>query len=282
MTVEILNQIPNQDLKDEMMQINVLQVVMVCLSPERFSMAQIFVNNALWVLLRLYESKAKSVVSTAKAALNQLFSHVVNDLIKWTGDNTNEEIKTASDDKMSKSDDSRQFGPNLEVCKSLIKGLVSHLDPKKKSDWPVVASNSTTALALDLMALVISEGKKKLAEFREIMIVLDEAFDPLLNQITSMKNNFIISIRLINWITLFAVYLECGLEPLTSWCITFVNIRANNWQKLIAFEAFALVFNSKSLVKNLSESNEQYCLANIFKVFEQNLASIQEPIYDDM
>jgi len=47
MTVEILNQIPNQDLKDEMMQINVLQVVMVCLSPERFSMAQIFVNNAL-------------------------------------------------------------------------------------------------------------------------------------------------------------------------------------------------------------------------------------------
>jgi len=51
---------------------------------------------------------------------------------------------------------------------------------------------------------------------------------------------------------------------------------------LIAFEAFALVFNSKSLVKNLSESNEQYCLANIFKVFEQNLASIQEPIYDDM
>lgn len=83
MTVETLNNITSQELKDEMMQINVLQIVMVCLSPNRFSMSSKFVDNVLSILLRLYEAKAKSVVSTAKAALNQLFSHVITDLIKY-------------------------------------------------------------------------------------------------------------------------------------------------------------------------------------------------------
>ena len=82
MTIKILSGIPNQELKDEMMQINVLQIVMVWLSPNRFMMSPEFVNNTMSILLRLYESKSKAVVSTAKAALNQLFSHVINDLIK--------------------------------------------------------------------------------------------------------------------------------------------------------------------------------------------------------
>ena len=82
MTIKILSGIPNQELKDEMMQINVLQIVMVCLSPNRFMMSPEFVNNTMAILLRLHESKSKAVVSTVKAALNQLFSHVINDLIK--------------------------------------------------------------------------------------------------------------------------------------------------------------------------------------------------------
>lgn len=81
-TVEILNELTNHELKEEMMQITVLQIVMVCLSPNRFTMSNIFVDNTLSILLKLYESKAKAVVSTAKAALNQLFSHVITALIK--------------------------------------------------------------------------------------------------------------------------------------------------------------------------------------------------------
>jgi len=58
------------------------------------------------------------------------------------------------------------------------------------------------------LSLIISEGKEKLASFAELMVILDEVFDPLLNQMTSMKSDYGISIRLINCITMFAIYIE--------------------------------------------------------------------------
>lgn len=64
--------------------------------------------------------------------------------------------------------------------------------------------------------------------------------------------------------------------------MTFINIKANSWQKLIAFESFTYIFNSKSLVKQLAESNEQCCLANILKIFEGYLTSVDEPINDEV
>ena len=72
------------------------------------------------------------------------------------------------------------------------------MNPEKETDWPVPVNNSTTALALDLLSLIISEGKEELSKFKEILLILDEVFDRLLNQIASMKSNFSISIRLIN------------------------------------------------------------------------------------
>lgn len=42
------------------------------------------------------------------------------------------------------------------------------------------------------------------------------------------------------------------------------------------------MFNSKTLVKSLSESNEQCCLANILVVFEQYLGSINDALSDDI
>lgn len=216
MTIKVLNNISNQELRDEMMQINVLQIVMVCLSPTRFTMSQEFVNNVLDTLLRLYESKERSVVCTAKAALNQLFSHIINALVKTDDDvkdkdddlDPDEEIKGTVTMKMSQLNRSTQSGPALKIASNLLSGLVSHLNPDKETEWPVPVSNSTTALALDLLALIVEEGKEKLAEFKQIMIILDEVFDPLLNQMTSMKSNFGISIRLINCITLFTIYIE--------------------------------------------------------------------------
>ena len=107
------------------MQINVLQIVMVCISSERFTMSQIFVSNVLSILLRLYEARSKAVVSTAKAALNQLFSHVVNDLIKNSEGNkesdktdhpeSDEESKGSVNKKMSQLNNSAQAGMNLQV-----------------------------------------------------------------------------------------------------------------------------------------------------------------------
>ena len=44
-------------------------------------MSETFVENVLSILLHLHNCKAKSVMSTTKAALNQLFSLVINDLI---------------------------------------------------------------------------------------------------------------------------------------------------------------------------------------------------------
>ena len=169
----------------------------------------------------------------------------------------------------------------LSVVSKLLTGIVSHLNPEKDTLWPVPVNNTTTALALDLLAVIIFEGKHELSKFKQIMVILDEVFDPLLNQITSMKNNYSISIRLINCITLFTIFIEWGLEPLTRWCLTFINIKANSWQKLIAFEVFTYIFSSKSLVKQLSESNEQWWLANILKIMEQHLESVDQPINDE-
>lgn len=87
-TVEILN---NSHFNQEMLQINVMQITMVCLSPVRFTMSQTFVDNVLSILLNMCDSKSKTVTSTAKAALNQLFSHVINDLVKTKISANNEE-----------------------------------------------------------------------------------------------------------------------------------------------------------------------------------------------
>jgi len=96
----------------------------------------------------------------------------------------------------------------LSVVSKLLTGIVSHLNPEKDTLWPVPVNNTTTALALDLLAVIIFEGKHELSKFKQIMVILDEVFDPLLNQITSMKNNYSISIRLINCITLFTIFIE--------------------------------------------------------------------------
>ena len=195
---------------------------------------------------------------------------------------SDEEVKGEMTAKMSKLNSTNASSLTLLISSQLLSGLVSHLNPDKETQWQVSKSNQTTALALDLLALIIFEGKQDLAKFPQLMVILDEVFDPLLNQMTSMKSDFGISIRLIHWITLFAIYIEWGLEPLTRWWLTFINIKANTWQKLIAFESFSLVFNSKSLVKSLSESNEQWCLANILKVFEEYATSIGDPLGDDL
>jgi hypothetical protein len=88
-------------------------------------MSQIFVSNALSILLRLYESRSKAVTSTAKAALNQLFSHVINDLIKNSEEKketdktdhaeSDEESKGSVTKKMSQLNSSAQVGMNLQV-----------------------------------------------------------------------------------------------------------------------------------------------------------------------
>ena len=292
MTVKILSGILSQELKDEMMQINVLQIIMVWLSPNKFMMSPEFVENTMSILLKLYESKSKAVVSTAKAALNQMFSHVITNLIKSDPTeaakakedevDSDEEVKGEMTTKVSKLKSTSNSSLTLLISSQLLSGLVSHLNPDKETKWQVSKSNQTIALALDLLALVISEGKQELAKFPQLMIILDEVFDPLLNQMTSMKSDYGISIRLIHWITLFSIYIEWGLEPLTRWWLTFINIKATTWQKLIAFESFSLVFNSKSLIKILSESNEQWWLANILKVFEEYTASIGDPLGDDI
>lgn len=130
---------------------------------------------------------------------------------------SDEEVKGSLTVKMSKLSKANESNQTLMIASNLMGGLVSHLNPDKESEWPIPINNSTTALALDLLALIISEGKQDLAQFKQLMIILDEVFDPLLNQMTSMKSNFNISIRLINCITLFSIYIECGLEPLTRW-----------------------------------------------------------------
>lgn len=217
-------------------------------------MDEVFVDNSMARLLSLYEAKSKAVSSTAKAALMQLFSHVISDLVSKEIQNkieSEEEVKGDTNTITEKDD------LVLSISTKLLGGLVSHLNPAKNSEWPVAENNSTTCLALDLLSLIISEGKSQLANFSKLMIILDEVFDPLLNQMTSMKSDFGISIRLINCITLFAKYIECGLEPLTRWSLTFINLKANTWQKLIAFESFTFILGEKNLVKHLSESNEQ-------------------------
>lgn len=201
-TVEILN---NSHFNQEMLQINVMQITMVCLSPVRFTMAQTFVDNVLSILLNMYEAKSKTVMSTAKAALNQLFSHVINDLVRCKNSINNEEdvdsdeeVKGNVSGKMDKINKANESEQSLSICSKLLTGLVSHLNPEKETLWPVPVNNSTTALALDLLAIIISEGKHELAKFKQIMVILDQVFDPLLNQMTSMKSNYAISIRLIN------------------------------------------------------------------------------------
>lgn len=119
--------------------------------------------------------------------------------------------------KMSKLNKGKEAEQTMAISSKLLGGIVSHLNPNKESKWPVPMNNSTFALALDLLSLIISEGKQDLASFKELMIILDEVFDPLLEQMTSMKSNFNISIRLIHCITLFAIYIECGFEPLARW-----------------------------------------------------------------
>lgn len=165
-----------------------------------------FVENTMSILLKLYESKSKAVVSTAKAALNQMFSHVITNLIKSdpTGAakedevDSDEEVKGEMTTKVSKLKSTNNSSLTLLISSQLLSGLVSHLNPDKETKWQVSKSNQTIALALDLLALVISEGKQELAKFPQLMIILDEVFDPLLNQMTSMKSDYGISIRLIH------------------------------------------------------------------------------------
>ena len=189
---------------------------MVCLSPARFTMAEVFVENSMARLLSLYESKSKPVSSTAKAALMQMFQHIIGDLVsdslKKSDSNSDEEVKVAGDTINNPGQDL-----SLKISNKLLKGIVSHLNSTKETLWPVPINNSTTYLAMDLLALIISEGKKKLSTLPDLMAVLDEVFDPFLNEITSLKSDYGISIRLINCMTLFAVYIECGLGPLTRW-----------------------------------------------------------------
>lgn len=171
-------------------------------------MSSEFVNNAMSILLKMYESRSKAVVSTAKAALNQLFSHVITDLIRSDPEQTSkakegevdsdEEVKGEMTTKMSKLNNSNLSAMTLPIASQLLSGLVSHLNPDKETKWQVSKSNQTTALALDLLALIISEGKQELAKFPQLMIILDEVFDPLLNQMTSMKSDYGISVRLIH------------------------------------------------------------------------------------
>jgi len=162
----------------------------------------------------MYQCKSKTVMYTAKATLNQLFSLVVNNLINESdredGDNSqpDEEVKESVNDKMKQLKSSEDSNKSLLVVSQLLKGLVSHLNPEKDTLWKIPVNNSTTALALDLLAVMINEGKHELSKFKVIMEILDEVFDPLLNQITSMKSNYSISIRLINCITLLTVYIE--------------------------------------------------------------------------
>jgi len=111
-------------------------------------MSPIFVDNAMARLLSLYESKSKAVSSTAKAALVQLFSHVINDLItdKTKGEDefdSEEEVKGSATIKNSQGK-SNQSDLTLLIASKLLSGLVSHLNPDKKTEWPVPVNNSTS------------------------------------------------------------------------------------------------------------------------------------------
>ncbi|CAI2383397.1 unnamed protein product [Moneuplotes crassus] len=283
-TVEVLKNL-NKSLSDEMTQIHVLQIIMVCISPVKFSMSQTFVDNVLSILLHMYLSKQKSVMSTSKAALTQLFNYVINDLVKSPSRKPkdfepDEETKGSANEKMEELKKAQDSDQTLSIVVKLLNGLVCHLHPDKESVWDFPVNNFTTALVLDLLSVIISEGKDELSNYKQIMMILDEVFDPLLGQITSMKSNYAISIRMVNCITLFAIHIECGLEPLTGWCLTFINIKSNTWQKLIAFEVLTYIFNSRSLVKTLSESNEQYCLANILTIMEKHLEVMDKHLDD--
>lgn len=172
---------------------------MVCLSPAHFRMSPIFVDNAMNRLLSLYESKSKAVNSTAKAALMQLFSHVISDLVSAnpsaSDSHSVEEVKQT---RNSEPDGTPSKALTLSICTKLLKGIATHLNPEKDTEWPVQVTTSTTCLALDLLSLVISEGKEKLGAFEEIMEVLKGVFEPLVSQISSMKSDFGISIRLVS------------------------------------------------------------------------------------
>lgn len=197
-----------------MSQINVLQILMVCISPVKFTMSQDFVENVLSILLSMYLSKQKSVMSTSKAALTQLFNFVINELVKKVpvekADEIepDEEIKGSANEKMMKLKKAQDTEQTLSVVVKLLTGLVSHLHPDKDSIWDFPVNNFTTALVLDLLSVIISEGKSELLNYKQIMMILDEVFDPLIGQITSMKSNYAISIRMVNCITLFAIYIE--------------------------------------------------------------------------
>jgi hypothetical protein len=169
-----------------------------------------FVENSLNRLLILFNSKSKSVMSTASAALNQLFSHVVNKLIQSTIQNDettaepdeanfdpDEEVKGSMTMKMSVG---KTQSPDLAltIASQLLKGLVSHLSPNKETEWPIPVNNLSIGLSLDLLSLIILEGKQELTKYSELMIILDEVFDPLLLRMKSAKSEYSTSIRLIN------------------------------------------------------------------------------------
>jgi hypothetical protein len=105
-------------------------------------MSKIFVENAMSRLLSLYESKSKPVSSTSKAALMQLFSHVISNLVTENlkqdeGFGSDEEVKEETTDGV-KSD------LPLQISSALLKGIVSHLNSTKYTLWPVPINNSTT------------------------------------------------------------------------------------------------------------------------------------------
>jgi hypothetical protein len=93
------------------------------LSPTRFTMSQKFVDNVLSILLNMYEAKSKTVMSTAKAALNQLFSHVINDLIRSEKSarrneediDPDEEVKGNISGKMQKLNSARESEQSLSI-----------------------------------------------------------------------------------------------------------------------------------------------------------------------